>query len=362
VVIATQNLTGDTFQLATAWSNIVARRNPAIKLTPIEGCGTSKLLRTVATKKADIGYIGSPHYRDAVERVGSFAQEPPELVERYKTIRALFAIYGGIPQAGLYNASRSHKLRYLSLDPGSLPAFAKAMPNGEWYVYRELSPETIKAAYGEGFEVSGPVYNWAFPMMLVVRADMPDDLAYTLVKELWENIEEAKKNNTQLKDLSLDKVPAHKIEWIALRLCIVAFLFPLLWVYQPEVMLQNLSIEALPSVIFACASLTFAVVLLAAVQVGYFRGRLAIWERVALGVAAALIYWPETYPTIIGTVLGGALLTRRLVAPWRAGEARNRRGIRTEPGSGPGGPVETTKIFRPADVTITPKLGRVESQ
>jgi TRAP-type uncharacterized transport system fused permease subunit len=119
---------------------------------------------------------------------------------------------------------------------------------------------------------------------------------------------------------AIAQVPAHKIEWIALRLCIVAFLFPLLWVYQPEVMLQNLSIEALPSVIFACASLTFAVVLLAAVQVGYFRGRLAIWERVALGVAAALIYWPETYPTIIGTVLGGALLTRRLVAPWRAGE------------------------------------------
>jgi TRAP transporter TAXI family solute receptor len=114
-------------------------------------------------------------------------------------------VYGGIPQAGLFNASRSNKLRYLSLDPGSLSGFARAMPNGEWYVYRELSPEMIKTAYGEGFDVTGTVYNWAFPMMLVARADMPEDVAYTLVKELWDNIEEVKKNNTQLKDLSLDK-------------------------------------------------------------------------------------------------------------------------------------------------------------
>lgn len=284
IVIATQNLTGDTFQLATAWSNILARRNPPIKLTPIEGGGTSKLLRTVATKKADIGYIGSPHYRDAVDRVGSFAQEPADIVERYKQMRALFAIptgmgqmvvradsgirtfadlkgksvavglpggsaghmweilfrlhgvdpargevkttyleyaraldqigngqldathvYGGLPQAGLYNASRSNKLRYLSLDPKSLEPFSKAMSNGEWYVYRELSPEAIRAAYGEGFEISGPVYNWAFPMMLIVRADMPDETAYSLVKALWDNIDEVKANNTQLRDLSLDK-------------------------------------------------------------------------------------------------------------------------------------------------------------
>lgn len=284
IVIATQNLTGDTFQLATAWSNILAREKPAMKLTPIEGGGTSKLLRTVATKKADIGYIGSPHYRDAVDRVGSFAQEPAEIVERYKNMRALFAIptgmgqmvvradsgiktlgdlkgksvaiglpggsaghmwevlfrlhgvdpaksevkthyleynraldqigngqldgthvYGGVPQAGLYNASRSNRLRYLSLDPKSRDAFAKAMPNGEWYVYRELSADAIRAAYGDGFDVSGPVYNWAFPMMLIVRADMPDDTAYAIVKALWENIDEVRSNNTQLRDLSLDK-------------------------------------------------------------------------------------------------------------------------------------------------------------
>jgi TRAP-type uncharacterized transport system fused permease subunit len=113
---------------------------------------------------------------------------------------------------------------------------------------------------------------------------------------------------------AIAQVPAYKIEWIAMRLCIVAFLFPFLWVYQPEVMLQDLTAQALPSVLAACASLTFAVILLAAVQVGYFRGRISGSERLVLAGAAALIYWPGTYPTLAGTALGAVLLGRRLLS------------------------------------------------
>jgi TRAP transporter 4TM/12TM fusion protein len=115
---------------------------------------------------------------------------------------------------------------------------------------------------------------------------------------------------------AIAQVPAYKIEWIAMRLCIVAFLFPFLWVYQPEVMLQNLSTQNLPSVVAGCASLIFAVVVLAAVQVGYFRRKLPLWERLLLAAAAGLIYWPETYTTIIGTALAAFLLGRRLINSW----------------------------------------------
>jgi TRAP transporter 4TM/12TM fusion protein len=129
---------------------------------------------------------------------------------------------------------------------------------------------------------------------------------------------------------AIAQVPAYKIEWIAMRLCIVAFLFPFLWVYQPELMLQNPSAQALPSVIAACASLTFAVVLMAAVQVGYFRGRLAAWERIALAGSAALIYWPETFPTVIGATVGAVLLARRLFLSRSSGETTSQPASETK--------------------------------
>lgn len=110
---------------------------------------------------------------------------------------------------------------------------------------------------------------------------------------------------------AIAQVPAHKIEWIALRLCIVAFLFPFLWVYQPELMLQNVNAKTLPLIIAGLLTLTFAVVMMAAVQVGYFRGLLPVWERLVLAAAAALIYWPNLYATAIGTLLGLVLLGLR---------------------------------------------------
>lgn len=111
--------------------------------------------------------------------------------------------------------------------------------------------------------------------------------------------------------------PVLKITMHSMRLCIVAFLFPFLWVYQPELMLQDLSAPHLPGVAGALAALVLAVVMLAAVQVGHFRGRLALAERLALAVAAGLIYVPGTVTTTIGFAVGAALLGRRLLATRR---------------------------------------------
>jgi len=108
--------------------------------------------------------------------------------------------------------------------------------------------------------------------------------------------------------------PVIRIALHCLRLCTVAFLFPFLWVYQPELMLQDLSLATLPATAGALAALALAVVMLAAVQVGHFGGRLPWAERVVLAVCAALIYVPGALSTGIGFTVGGAILARRLLA------------------------------------------------
>lgn len=107
--------------------------------------------------------------------------------------------------------------------------------------------------------------------------------------------------------------PMIKIAWHSLRLCLVAFLFPFLWIYQPELMLQDLSVMTLPGTAAAILALMLAVVMLSAVQVGYFRGRIPLPERLVLGLSAALIYIPEPVTTAVGFTVGGALLARRLI-------------------------------------------------
>lgn len=107
--------------------------------------------------------------------------------------------------------------------------------------------------------------------------------------------------------------PVIKISAHSLRLCTVAFLFPFLWIYQPELMLQDLSPAQLPVIVSALGALVLAVVMLSAVQVGHFRGRLSAVERLVLGLSAALIYVPGALSTAVGFTVGGAILARRLL-------------------------------------------------
>ena len=46
--------------------------------------------------------------------------------------------------------------------------------------------------------VEGPMRLWTFPMMLIVDKNMPNDTAYTLVKEFWEQIAEVKASSNTL--------------------------------------------------------------------------------------------------------------------------------------------------------------------
>jgi len=291
LVIGTIGLTGDTYQLAVAWSNIMLKKGGDLKLTPVDGGGTNKMMRSIAAGRMDIGFIGAPHYRDAVEKSGGFKEEPDDLVAVYKTMQILFAIqtggaqyvtrvdsniktiadfkgkkvaigapggnmgrvstvlfklygldaekgdvkaqyleygaalealgnnqldavavWGGVPQSGVYNASRANKLRFVSPDAAKLPEFQKALTNGEYYVFREVAPADIKAAYGDAFLAEAPMRLWTFPMMVIVGKDMPADTAYALVKELWDQIAEVKASSNTLTLLdvkvALDNVSA----------------------------------------------------------------------------------------------------------------------------------------------------------
>lgn len=105
--------------------------------------------------------------------------------------------------------------------------------------------------------------------------------------------------------------PVTRIALVCLRLCIVAFILPFLWVYQPVLMLQELTAASLPYLILSLVTLVFAVVLLAAAQVGHFWGRLSLPERVGAAVAAIIIFIPHVELTIGGAVLGLALFARR---------------------------------------------------
>ncbi|WP_108661381.1 TAXI family TRAP transporter solute-binding subunit [Acuticoccus kandeliae] len=282
-VIGTIGIAGDTFQLATAWSNHLAKSGASVSLTPVDGGGTNSLLRMVATDRADLGFIGSPHFKDAMEGNGAFEKEPEQLLERYKTMNVLFGIptgmaqyvtradsgiesfqdlkgksvgfgrpggnagrisgilfrangldpeagavdgryveagtafdqlsnnqldativWGGVPQSGLYNVARSHDVRFLSPDPATFEQFKSEVTNGDFYVFREFTPEQLSEAYGGHATADGPVYFWTFPMMVVVNADISEDEAYELTKAVWDNIDAIRENNTQLGLMSID--------------------------------------------------------------------------------------------------------------------------------------------------------------
>lgn len=113
-------------------------------------------------------------------------------------------VWGGVPQAGVYNLSRQTPVRFVSPDPAKLGEFQRAITNGEFYVFREVSPEIVKAAYGDGVEIDGPMYAWTFPMMLVVSKDMDEQTAYDLTAAVWDNVDEIKAASAQLNLLDAD--------------------------------------------------------------------------------------------------------------------------------------------------------------
>lgn len=275
-VMATVSLTSEDFQLAMAWSDVLAQQNTGLRITPV-ATGTVKGLRNMAQGRADLSLIGAPHYLDAVNRDGSFKEDPPEMVAAYRKLRVLFAIdtgmgqyvvradspirtladlkgrrvsigrpggnagrvsvslfkvhgndaergelqteyldygpsldrlgngqidatlvWGGIPQSGIDQASRSSALRFVSPDPASLGALQATISNGAHYLYRTIPAARVKEAYGGRVQSDGDVVFWTFPFMVMVHADMPEQTAYTLCRGFWSNVEKVRASSAAL--------------------------------------------------------------------------------------------------------------------------------------------------------------------
>jgi len=283
LTIAAIGKTSDTYMLAVGWSNALKRAKSDVSITPIEGGGTVKLIRGVATGKWDIGFIGSPHYINALEGTLKFKKEPPELRKKYKRIRVLFGIttgmgqyvvradsgiktiadlkgkkvsigrpggmagtitkalfkehgidaergdfqpqylkygpaldemrnkrlhcafvWGGVPHAAVYNFSRQIPVRFLPIDKAAFERLKKDIPQGEFYVLREYTPEDLKKAYGKGVKQDVPAQFWTFQMQVIGGDDMPEEVAYKIVKAFWENLDLIKATGAALEKLNKD--------------------------------------------------------------------------------------------------------------------------------------------------------------
>ena len=121
-------------------------------------------------------------------------------------------VWGGIPQAGIDNASRMMKLRFISPDPSKLTEFRKLITNGSYYVFQNVPAETLKKAYGNRVEVNSDIQFWTFPFMFMVNDSMPEEVAYEITKTLWSNIDEVNKTSLALSlvspDTALDSLSA----------------------------------------------------------------------------------------------------------------------------------------------------------
>ncbi|MEM8553075.1 MAG: TAXI family TRAP transporter solute-binding subunit [Pseudomonadota bacterium] len=91
VIFSAVGPTTQDYQMAVAWSNLLNDADSDIRMTVVDN-GSVKGLRQVAQGRADIVAIGAPHYKDATQRGGKFAEDPEALVEKYGDMSALFAI------------------------------------------------------------------------------------------------------------------------------------------------------------------------------------------------------------------------------------------------------------------------------
>ena len=133
-----------------------------------------------------------------------FLQPGPALDEIRNNRLDCAAVWGGIPQAALYNFSRQFPIHFLSFTQAGFDKFRTMVPHGEHFVLRTYSAEELKVGYGDGIVQEGKVNFWTFPMQVVVRKEMAEDVAYEIVKAFWENIDDIKATGVALANLNKD--------------------------------------------------------------------------------------------------------------------------------------------------------------
>lgn len=112
------------------------------------------------------------------------------------------------------------------------------------------------------------------------------------------------------------------IGFLAVRLAIVGFIVPYIFVFRPGLLLQGSGLDILA----AFVSGVITVFALAAAVEGWFGpGPLAWWERALLAAVGIAVVYPNFATTIVGAIVIASLLGFRYKKPRPAPEAEKRR-------------------------------------
>jgi TRAP-type uncharacterized transport system fused permease subunit len=106
---------------------------------------------------------------------------------------------------------------------------------------------------------------------------------------------------------SIAKASHDAIGWKATQIAIAGFVVPYMAVYEPALMLQGeLTVLGVVTVV---AKAVIAIMLWAAAMVGYWRLKLAVWERLGTVIAAVLLAayfpWSDEIGLALAALLAG---------------------------------------------------------
>lgn len=146
----------------------------------------------------------SAHGLEPTDYKAEFLNPEPALDEMRNNRLDCAAVWGGVPQASLFNFSRQFPIHFLSFTKSGLEKFRTMVAQGDHYVLRTYSSKDLKTAYGEGLVQEGDVNFWTFQMQVVVRKEMPEPIAYEIVKAFWENLSDIKATGVALANLNKD--------------------------------------------------------------------------------------------------------------------------------------------------------------
>jgi TRAP-type uncharacterized transport system fused permease subunit len=103
-----------------------------------------------------------------------------------------------------------------------------------------------------------------------------------------------------------------------MRLCLVGFALPIIWIYHPEIFLDAVTWQSLPVAAATFAALLLAIVAFNAAHIGQFMTRLTVVHRVLLAVAAFFVVYPNWIVQCAAIVAIAGLMAERYVADGRS--------------------------------------------
>ena len=112
-----------------------------------------------------------------------------------------------------------------------------------------------------------------------------------------------------------------KVAWTGLRLTLTGFIIPYMFVYSPQLLLQNVQF---PSILITILTAFIGVFLLATSGENYLIIRMAFYERILFFIAAFLTIFPGLKTDLIGIVCVVVAVGIHAI------RARGRKGIREE--------------------------------